>query len=287
MNRLKKHIVNIFYPEFDLVIEKLKSENNQLKQDLEDAKVNISKNEEKFNAIFDDLSQSNRELEQFAYVVSHDLKAPLRGIHNITSWIIKDFWDRFDDEGRSNLSLLQNTADKMSSLIDGILQHSKIGRMKAFLEEIEVATIVNGVLEVMEIPDSINVKIGTHLPRIIYSEIHLIQIFGNLIENAIAHIKESNGEIVISWILGDYQFYTFMVSDDGTGIDKKNHEKIFELFQNLGENHNSTSTGIGLALVKRIVEVHGGTISVESKPDDGAKFYFTIPMNLEVSRMED
>lgn len=214
----------------------------------------------------------NEGLEQFAYVVSHDLKAPMRGISTLTEWIAQDYGDALDDEGREQLQLLRERARRVHNLIEGILQYSRAvtGHEP---RPVDVAATVREVVDTLAPPDEVEVRIG-ELPFVRYDEVQLAQVFQNLIGNAVQH-REGPVRIEVGARQTEDGF-EFHVKDDGPGIGKEHHERVFRMFQRLGDP-GASSTGIGLAIVKRIVEANGGEIRLDSAPGAGARFAFTVP----------
>ena len=223
-----------------------------------------------------ELEAVNRELNEFAYVTSHDLKAPLRGISQLATWIAEDYANAIDEPGRRQLRMLLDRVRRMHNLIDGILQYSRIGRVREKEQEIDLDILVTEVIELIDLGENIRVVIESPLPRIRYEETRIRQVFQNLLDNAMKFMDKPQGEIRIACTEGDGD-WTISVSDNGPGIDEKYHEKIFQIFQTLTSGNDSDSTGIGLTLVKKIVEVGGGRIWVESEPGDGTTVSFTVP----------
>ena len=232
--------------------------------------------EEQQEALIEDLNRANEELKDFAYIVSHDLKAPLRAISSLAEWVVKDYSNVIDEEGRENLQLLLGRARRMNSLIEGILRYSRIGRLKPELDELDTSKIVDTTIEALSPPPSIKVTVESELPKIIYDKTHFAQVFQNLISNAIKHMGKPSGKIAVSCADAG-EFWEFRVKDDGAGIDEKHFDRIFKIFQSLKPRDELESTGIGLTLVKKIVETNGGRIWVESKVGEGSEFHFTIP----------
>jgi PAS domain S-box-containing protein len=223
-----------------------------------------------------ELEASNKELRDFIYVSSHDLKTPLRGISQLAQWLVHDYADAFDEQGQEMVRLLIIRAKRMDNLIDGILEYSKVGRIVGKDEEIHLNTLVREVIHSLTPPDHIRIMIENELPVIIGNKTRIVQIFQNLVENAAKFMDKPQGEIKIGCADKD-SHWTFSVADNGPGIDKKYYKKIFQIFQTLEPRDVRENTGIGLALVKKIVELHGGNIWIESTPGQGSTFYFTLP----------
>jgi light-regulated signal transduction histidine kinase (bacteriophytochrome) len=224
----------------------------------------------------EDLNKSNKELEDFAYIVSHDLKAPLRGINELSEWISEDYSDKLDKEGKEDLNMLRERTSKMNDMIQGILEYSRIGRTELEEEKIDLNNLVEGVIALLAPPDNIKITIEDKLPEYTANGTRLGELFQNLISNAVKYIDKPEGIIKISCTEEENQ-WKFSVSDNGPGIDEKYFEKIFKIFQTLGTEPTGESTGIGLTIVKKIIDLYEGKIWVESAIEKGTTFYFTLP----------
>jgi signal transduction histidine kinase len=223
------------------------------------------------------LLRSNRELDQFAYVASHDLKAPLRGIANIAQWLGEDLQDRLDGETRQYLALLQSRVLRMEGLVNGILEYARAGRDQAKLETVDVAALLGGVIDMLEPPDHFNVRVDGYMPVLVTERAPLERVFLNLIGNALAHADGDAPEVTVSVTDEGGGWCEFSVADNGPGIAPEHHARIFTIFQTLVSKDERESTGIGLAIVKRIVEWRGGQVWVESDVGRGATFRFLWP----------
>jgi PAS domain S-box-containing protein len=222
------------------------------------------------------LCQSNQSLDAFAYTASHDLKAPLRAIERLSTWIEEDAGDKLDKPCKENLTLLRKRVIRMSNLIDGILQHSRIGRISPEICEVKLTTLLKEIVDNVNPSRKFIIEYPQDLPVLSTDRTQLEQIFSNLINNSIMHHHKAVGRIEIGCKdLGN--FYEFWVKDDGPGIEPQYFEKIFQIFQTLHSKDKFESTGIGLSIVKKIVEVHDGTVTVESAKGKGALFRFTWP----------
>lgn len=234
----------------------------------------LKENEEKLSQYSKELERSNKELDQFAYVTSHDLKAPLRAISNLVQWIEEDLKDKLDGEIKKNMELLKSRVKRMENLINGILEYSRIGRIKGAIEKIEFEKMIREVIDLIDPPKTFNFIIQEGLPPFYAEKIRLEQVFSNLISNAVKHHEKGEGKIEILFEdLGD--FIKFTVKDDGPGIPEEYHNKIFEIFNTLKPRDQFESTGIGLTIVKKIVENQGGKIWLNSKEGEGSSFIFT------------
>jgi PAS domain S-box-containing protein len=218
----------------------------------------------------------NNELKEFAYVVSHDLKAPLRGISHLANWLVEDYAGAFDEQGRQMVELMIGRVTRMDRLIDSILHYSRVGRIIEFDDAINVTVLVQSVLDLLALPDHLRITIEEDLPSVPGDPVRLGQVFQNLLSNAIKFMDRADGHITINCADGG-SYWTFCVADNGPGIETKYHDKIFQIFQTLRPRDEQENTGIGLTLVKKIVELHGGKVWVESVPGQGSAFYFTLP----------
>lgn len=236
----------------------------------------IRKSESKILEFNRSLTKTNKELDQFAYIVSHDLKAPLRAISSLSEWIEEDLGENIEPELKNKMDLLRGRVHRMENLINGILEYSRIGRQKIEAENVNLNKLLPDLIDSISPPENIEVRINGELPSIRTKRIHIEQVFSNLINNAIKYNDKPNGIVDISGIRKN-GVYEFSVADNGPGIDKEYQDKVFVIFQRLEARDQVEGTGIGLSLVKKIIEESGGTIKLESEPGKGAKFIFTLP----------
>lgn len=222
------------------------------------------------------LEKRNQELDQFAYVASHDLKAPLRAIANLSEWIEEDLAEQLTEETRHQMNLLRGRVHRMEALINGLLQYSRVGRLDGKKSIVSVADLLVEVIDSLSPPETFTIEVVPNMPILMTERLPLEQVFINLIGNAIKHHPRQNGKVTIS-VQEQKLFYEFAVADDGAGIAPQYHEKVFGIFQTLVARDKSENTGIGLAIVKKIVERQGGTIHLESQEGQGAIFRFTWP----------
>ena len=218
----------------------------------------------------------NTELSDFAYSVSHDLKAPLRGIAQLSSWLEEDHIENLDDDGIELIQLLKKRSKQMHEMIEGLLQYSRVGRVEELSSEVDINNIVTEVAQYIAIPSSIKVIVKNNLPTVYREKTLLFQIFQNLMDNAVKYMNKENGTIEVSSKELD-DSWELCVADNGSGIASKYQDKIFKIFQTLKAKDETTSTGIGLSLVKKITHNWGGDIWIESEEDQGCKFFFSIP----------
>lgn len=229
------------------------------------------------------LEKSIQELDQFAYVVSHDLKAPLRAIASLSEWIEEDSAEQLTAESKHNLELLRGRALRMESLIHGILAYSKAGKKREDKSEVNTGEMLENIVDSLNPPSNINIHLDPELPIVEAEAIKLQQVFSNILSNAIKYMDKENGEITVGFIpLPDaYQFY---IQDNGPGIEKEYHNRVFMIFQTLSTRDEIESTGIGLSIVKKIVEEHGGKIWIDSEIGEGSKFSFTWPTKIIINK---
>ncbi len=223
-----------------------------------------------------ELEGANDELKNFAYIVSHDLKAPLRGIGSLADWLVVDQAEKLDDEGREYLRLITQRVRRMDGLIDGILQYSRVGRVKETRVEVDLNQLLRDVIDSLAPPEHIAITVAGALPTIRTEKTRIQQVFQNLLSNAIKYMDKPHGEIRIDCTDAG-EDWGFSVSDNGPGIEARHFKRIFQLFQTLAPRDRVESTGVGLALVKKIVEMYGGKIWLESKLGEGSTFFFTLP----------
>ena len=220
------------------------------------------------------LEERNRELDRFAYVASHDLKAPLRAISNLSTWITEDLDAELPPENQNQLQLLRGRVNRMEALLDGLLEYSRIGRQTTLIERTDVNQLITEILKLLAPPSTFHVEVDPNLPILTTRRLLLRQVFLCLIDNAIDHHPSPNGTVKITVKdCGDQ--YEFSVADNGQGIEPQYHERIYTIFQTLQSRDTHESTGIGLAIVKKIVETEGGKIHLKSSLGQGATFSFT------------
>jgi PAS domain S-box-containing protein len=225
------------------------------------------------------LEVRNRELDQFAYVTSHDLKAPLRGIANLAGWIEEDLPD-ISPTIKQHLDLMRGRVYRMEALIEGILQFSRIGRVKQEPERVDVAELIDDVIDLLAVPPHITCTISVDLPPLFTQKLLLQQVFANLIGNAAKHGMRDDLQIEIR-AQQHPEYIEFRVADNGQGIAPKYHERVFGIFQTLASRDKVEGSGLGLALVKRIIEQQHGKIWIESEEGAGATFIFTWPCHTQ------
>ncbi len=244
--------------------------------DYKKAEKELRKHQNNLETLLNELARSNTELEQFASVVSHDLKAPLRNVNFLASAIIRKYEDKLEADGKAMLHLLIDRVGWMNKLIDGILRYSRAGRIKEAKVEVHLNELLPGIIELLNPPGHIHVTIETELPAISCEITRVTQVFQNLLDNAIKYMDKAEGQIKIACEdTGDS--WKFSVTDNGSGIKEENLVRIFEAFQTYTTKNGRENIGIGLSVVKKIVSLYGGEVWVESKLSKGSTFYFTFP----------
>jgi signal transduction histidine kinase len=226
-----------------------------------------------------ELERSNGELDQFAYIASHDLKAPLRAISHLVGWIEEDSGELLPDTSREHLAKLQGRVRRMETLLNDLLAYSRVARQRHPVELVNITELIHDVTEIIAPPTGFAVKICGELPVMQVERIPLETVFRNLIGNAVKHHHTvTQGSVEIHARRLD-DFVEFVVKDDGPGIAPEYHQRIFEIFQTLQPRDQLEGSGIGLAIVKKSVESRGGSIQVESMHGIGTTFRFTWPQN--------
>ena len=225
-----------------------------------------------------ELEEINEELNQFAYVVSHDLKAPLRAISSLADWLSTDYADKIGDAGKEQFRLLRSRVKRMNALVEGILRYSRNARQHEERVLVNLNELIREVCELVSPPPEMEVHIQPGFPSLLCERTRMLQIFENLVSNAVKYMGKPTGRIDIGWENAD-GLWKFSVRDTGSGIEEKYFTKVFQIFQTLAARDSYESTGIGLAVVKKNVERAGGQIWVESKLGKGSFFSFTVPKN--------
>ncbi|MGF1567322.1 MAG: PAS domain S-box protein [Nodosilinea sp.] len=226
------------------------------------------------------LKRRNVELDQFAYVTSHDLKAPLRAIANLAEWISEDLAGQLPTENLRQLGLLQSRVQRMEALINGLLEYSRVGRRERTPTRVDVNQLLADVVDSLAPVEGFRVEVAPDMPTLTTYQTALGQVFANLISNALKHHHRDRGTVQITW-QAQGRMVEFAVADDGPGIAPRYHDKIFTIFQTLKARDDFESTGIGLSVVKKIVEAENGRVWVASAVGQGTTFYFTWPFDRE------
>jgi two-component system, LuxR family, sensor kinase FixL len=242
--------------------------------DVSERKLAEAKREELIMA----LAEANKDLDDFAYIVSHDLKAPLRGIGSLADWLYMDYSDAMDEDGKEHLALLRGRVRRLHHFIDALLSYARIGRTQLRREFFDLNELVVQIVDLLGLPENCKVNFLTPLPVIEAEKVRIGQVFQNLITNGFRYNDKPEKIINISYREHNDN-YVFEVQDNGNGIEQRYFDKIFQIFQTLQTRDDYESTGIGLTIVKKVIEVHKGTIKVESTINVGTTFIFTLPKN--------
>lgn len=254
----------------------LNSSKNVIIERITQQKDELAMNNFKLQEYAGTLEKTNRELDKFASIVSHDLKAPLRAIGNLTGWIEEDAGDVLTGEVKANFEMIKQRVRRMEDLIEAILEYSRADRRQTEDVLVDVKKLIQETFDFIGLPENVSISIDPKLPVITSDRTRLSQVFSNLIDNA---IKYNDKDEKVVDVTCDFQSdgWIFSVKDNGPGIEKQYHEKIFVIFQTLNRRDDVESTGVGLAIVKKLIEDQGGKIWVESEPGKGADFRFFWP----------
>ncbi len=231
------------------------------------------KAEKEKEQVLEDLTKSNAELKDFAYVVSHDLKSPLRSMNALITWMQEDYSEFLKEVEDTHFDMLIKKIDKMDHLINGILKYASVDKIQKQVKNINLNIIVEDILETIFIPSHIKIEVKKKLPIVKGDKFRLQQLFQNLLSNAIKYIDKDQGVVVLDCV-SEGIYWKFSVQDNGVGIDEKYFKKIFKVFQVLDEGGDST--GVGLSIVKKIIDLYKGEIWLESSKNKGTIFYFTL-----------
>ena len=219
---------------------------------------------------------ANRELADFAHITAHDLRTPLRGIGSLAGIVAAEYSDKLDQHGRELLDMLVGRASRMYGQIGSILEYSEIGRIEEKKRRVDLNKLVDAITAALAPPENVEISAVNSLPTLICNETRLAQIFRNLLDNAIKYMDKPAGRIRID-CAEEGGFWKFSVADNGRGIEEKYFKKIFQIFQTLVKRDEVEATGIGLSIVKKIIETSGGIIWLESELGEGTTFFFTLP----------
>lgn len=249
---------------------------SEMRDNLKLSKEKEAENIKSLEAYNISLMKKNKQLEEFAYITSHDLKSPLRGINNLTEWIQEDMGETLSDESSKYFNMLRGRAHRMEALINSILQYSRAEKTKENQEKISSKNVIHEVLESLDLPENISILIDDALPNITANKKDIFEVFKVFISNAIHHNKSDEPVLNISFQqLGNT--VTFCIADNGPGIAEEFHEKIFTIFQTLERRDEVENIGAGLAIGKKIIEGYGGKVWLKSELGKGANFYFEWP----------
>jgi signal transduction histidine kinase len=223
-----------------------------------------------------ELEKTNLELDQFAYAASHDLRAPLRGITNLATWIEEDLGAHTPKKVREHLTMLRGRAQRMDKLINGLLELARVGRTRNRPERVDVAELLHETIDLLSPPESSRILVIGAMPTLTAERFALQQVFLNLIGNAVQHAGRKDVVVRVSCEdMGDD--YEWCIADNGVGIAVEHHERVWQIFQTLSSRDVVESTGIGLTIVRKQVEGHGGQAWIDPQVKDGASFRFSWP----------
>lgn len=232
------------------------------------------------------LEKTNQELDEFAYIASHDLRSPLQGVKNLASWVRDDNEGKLPEESVRHIDLMQQRIKRMESLLDDLLQYSRIGRTNQELQEVDVGEVLSSIIESLPHPDSMQIEIGPGMPVFRTMKVPLDLTLRNLIQNAIKHHGREDGHIrITSHEAGNY--YEFEVKDDGPGIPTEFHERIFKMFETLRPRDAVEGSGMGLAIVIKTVEAIDGKVELESTVGQGSTFRIRWPKEIAKDNQDD
>ncbi|WP_437834839.1 ATP-binding response regulator [Sorangium sp. So ce1153] len=226
------------------------------------------------------LAKTNQELDQFAYVASHDLKAPLRGIANLSEWIEESLEGKLEAETQEHIHLLRGRVRRLETLIDGILHYSRAGRVRGDAVSVDTGQLLAEVVELLSPPPEARVEIAPGMPTLVTERVPMQQVFQNLISNALKHARRGDPRVEVTCTDAG-EFHEFAVKDNGPGIAPEYHDRIWGLFQTLESRDKVEGTGIGLSVVKKIVQSRGGSVWVSSHPGAGATFFVRWPKRVK------
>jgi signal transduction histidine kinase len=266
---------------FNEMLVQIQERDSELLRAKEDLEQRVRERTREIERRNEELHQSNKDLDDFAYIASHDLKEPLRGIHNFSSFLIEDYADKLDDEGRSKLETLVRLTRRMETLIDSLLQFSRLGRVDLAIDQVDLNETVAEVLESLAITlqeSGTQVRLPRRLPTVRADRARVGEIFYNLVVNAVKYNDKPEKWIEIGAVEeGAGHPPVFYVRDNGIGIAEKHHDSVFRIFKRLhGRDKYGGGTGAGLTIAKKIVERHHGRIWLESSAGEGTTFYFTL-----------
>ncbi|HEY0512602.1 MAG TPA: ATP-binding protein [Thermoanaerobaculia bacterium] len=265
---------------FNGMLGQIQQRDSELQEAKEVLEARVQERTRELELRNEELRQSNKELDDFAYIASHDLKEPLRGIHNFSNFLIEDYADKLDEEGRSKLQTLMRLTRRMETLIDSLLQFSRLGRVDLAVDRVDLNEIVAEILDSLAISlrqENVEVRVPRPLPAVRSDRVRVGEIFYNLVVNAMKYNDKPRKWIEIGWLENRGGPPVFYVRDNGIGIPEKHHDAVFRIFKRLhGRDQFGGGTGAGLTIVKKIIERHHGRIWLQSAPDQGTTFYFTL-----------
>lgn len=252
--------------------------NHNLESRVKEETLKYQSKAEELSVLNAELKRSNQELDNFAYIASHDLKAPLRGIDHLAQWIEEDSGDKLSETSREDLKSLRSRVQGMNGILEGLLSYSRVGRTTQDIRRVSPSEIITKEIELLQIPEGFELKFPESAPSVALSITPFSMVVRNLLSNAIKHHDKGSGKIVIDLEVQDKEMRV-TIEDDGPGIASEYHEKIFELFQTIEHKQDIDGSGVGLALVKKCIESQEGRLEIESPVNErGTKFVFYWPL---------
>lgn len=246
--------------------------------------------EEKLIASAEELRLSNQALDDFAYIASHDLKEPLRGIHNFSQFLLEDYGDKLDHNGKDQLQTLQRLSQRMEELINTLLNYSRVGRVDFALQRCDLNAIVEDKLALLANylkDENATVTIRQKLPTLVCDQARIGEVFQNLITNAVKYNTQKAKEIEIDFT-EEPREYIFSVKDNGIGVAVEDYDKVFKIFKRLHRREEyGGGTGAGMTITQKIIERHNGKIWLKSTVGQGSIFYFTLDKNIQAQSEDD
>lgn len=218
----------------------------------------------------------NSELRTVTYNLSHSIKTPLHGINQISQWLKEDYKDSIGSDARELLNMLIYRVEKLNAIIDNLLEYTDIKVKLEKLSKLDLNYVLKNLINFLNVPQKIEINIARNMPHLKIEKKYIESIFTNLIENSIKFMDKEKGRIEVGFVELNKE-YMFFIRDNGPGIEEKYFEKIFTMFHSINNNESIENLGVGLALTKKIVELHGGTIHIESKINEGTTVFFTLP----------
>jgi len=270
---------------FNRMLVQIQQRDSALQEAKEELELRVDERTRELARRNEELFQSNKELDDFAYIASHDLKEPLRGIHNFSNFLLEDYADKLAGDGRSKLETLMRLSRRMETLIDSLLQFSRLGRVDLAIDRVDLNEILAEVLDSLAITlqeEKVEIRLPQPLPKVRADRARVGEIFFNLVVNAVRYNDKPQKWIEIGTARngsppGGEGPPVFYVRDNGIGIPEKHHDAVFRIFKRLhGRDQFGGGTGAGLTIVKKIVERHHGRIWIQSAPGEGTTFYFTL-----------
>jgi light-regulated signal transduction histidine kinase (bacteriophytochrome) len=237
-------------------------------------------------ATVENLSSANRELAEVAYIAAHDLKTPTRAVGSLASMMLSDYKDTLNKDAKNELNMIVSKAEKMNELLDGMLEYCRLQRVISNSMLVDTNKVVQRVIAQVSPPPNVEIIIDNKLPIVECEYKHIELLFYHLITNAVKFIDKPKGVVRIACTEKN-SFWRFSVADNGCGIERKYFQRIFKLFQKLDSNDKVPGAGIGLAMVKKIVELYQGAVWIDSQPRVGSTFFFALPMNQSCVDLSD